>query len=349
MTILLLTHTEDHWSPDRVRDELRKEGADALRVETDLFPSRMRLSAWHHRDGARATLTTADRVIDLSTVTAVWHRRWNTAGQLSSTLSGDVLRGAERESEMSLEGVIAALPCFHFDDPPATERARNRTLQLEIAAEIGLDTPRTLTTNDPRAALDFYEECGGNLVVKMMSSFGIPDAEGHDQVVMTNLVTREHLARIDSLALCPMTFQERVAKALELRITIVGHEVFAGAIDSTRDAKAATDWRRATDALRSHWTPYELPPSLRAGLIALLDRLEMNYGAIDVIVTPDGRYVFLEVNPVGQFGWIEESIGYPIASAIAGLLTGRLPRRVDVPRRTRERRLAPAREAAGVA
>lgn len=335
MTILLLTHTEDSWSPDHVRDALLAENADAVRIETDLFPSEVRLAAWHDGRGARGVLRTAERTVDLSSVTAVWHRRWNTAAGLSTRLSGDVLRGAERESEMSLEGVIAALPCFHLDDPAATERARNRTLQLECAREVGLDTPRTLTTNDPGAALRFYDECGGDVVVKMLSSFGVFDAEGHDQVVMTNRVTREHLAQIESLALCPMTFQERIEKALELRITICGHEVFAAAIDSSRAPNADVDWRRATDVLRKHWNPYALPASLRDGLIALLDRLEMNYGAIDVIVTPEGRHVFLETNPVGQFGWIEQAVGYPIASTIAGLLTGRLPRRVDLPRRSR--------------
>ncbi|HUR83641.1 MAG TPA: MvdD family ATP-grasp ribosomal peptide maturase [Thermoanaerobaculia bacterium] len=334
MTILLLTHTEDQWSPDRVRDALLAENADAVRVETDLFPSEIRLAAWHDGGGVRGMLHAGGRTIDLSTVSAVWHRRWNTAGQLSLRLSGDVLRGAERESEMSLEGVIAALPCFHLDDPSATERARNRTLQLQCAVEAGLDTPRTLTTNDPEAALRFYDECAGHVVVKMVSSFGVLDAEGHDQVVMTNRLTPEHLSKIDSLVLCPMTFQEQIEKALELRVTIVGHEVFAAAIDSSRDPKAGVDWRRATDALRSHWHPYLLPATVRDGLIALLDDLEMNYGAIDVIVTPEGRYVFLEVNPVGQFGWIEQSVGYPIASSIAGLLTGRLRRRVELPRRS---------------
>jgi glutathione synthase/RimK-type ligase-like ATP-grasp enzyme len=336
MTILLITNTDDRWSSNRVAEELRDANAEFVRIDTDLFPTAHRLVAWHD-DGdyrTRGMLRIDDRLIDLSMATAVWHRRWYTAGRLSSQLSGEILRGAERESEMSLEGVIAALHCFHLDDPSAVERARNRSLQIECATAAGLETPRTLTTNDPQAALRFYDQCNGDVVVKMLSSFGVRDADGCDQVVMTNRVEREHLATIESLALCPMTFQERIEKALELRVTIVGHDVFAAAIDSSQVPDAAIDWRRASDSLRRHWQPYVLPSQIRDALVDVLDRLELNYGAIDVIVTPEQRFVFLEVNPVGQFGWIEQCVGYPIANSIAGLLTGRSGRRVDLPRRS---------------
>jgi hypothetical protein len=126
-----------------------------------------------------------------------------------------------------------------------------------------------------------------------------------------------------------MTFQEKVEKVVELRITIVGFDVYPAAIDSNRVASGAVDWRRAIPELGEHWTAYELPAGVVTALIALLDRLEMNYGAVDMIVTPDGRHVFLEVNPIGQFYWIEHTVGHPISTSIAGLLTGRSRRRVE--------------------
>jgi hypothetical protein len=339
MTILLITNTEDGPSVDAVVSALQHEGADAFRLETDCFPTQISLAAWHDASRSHAQIITPGRTIDLASVTAVWHRRWNTAAQLSTILDGDVLKGSERESDTTLQGLIGALPCFHFDDPAALYRARNRHLQLELAAELGLETPRTLMTNDPRAIRQFADACGGAIIVKMLSSFSVRDVNGVDHVVMTSDVTPEHLARIESIALCPMTFQEKILKALELRVTIVGHDVFAASIDSNQVESGRTDWRRAMDELSPHWKPYELPTRVRSELLTLLDRLELNYGAIDVIVTPDGRYVFLEVNPVGQFGWIEDAVGYPIAASIAGLLTGRLPRRVEVPHKLARSRL----------
>jgi glutathione synthase/RimK-type ligase-like ATP-grasp enzyme len=328
--ILLITYSGDDPSVDVVLDALTRSGADAVRIDTDLFPSRVSLAAWHDHSGPRGRLIANGRVIDLDDVTAVWHRRWRTAGAMATHLSGEVLEATQLESRMSLEGAIQSLDCFHLDDAQAVARTRNRVLQLELARAAGLETPRSLTTNDPAAVRDFFDACGGAMVVKMLSSFSVADRKGREQVVMTNDFTRAMLERIESVAMCPMTFQEKLDKKLELRITIAGHEVFAAAVDSSRSASGGTDWRRANDEFSDQWKAYELPPFLRDRLVALLDELRMNYGAIDVIVTPDDRFVFLEVNPVGQFGWIEESTGQPIAAALAGLLTGQTPRRVEV-------------------
>jgi glutathione synthase/RimK-type ligase-like ATP-grasp enzyme len=76
------------------------------------------------------------------------------------------------------------------------------------------------------------------------------------------------------------------------------------------------------------WKPYELPPDVNDRLLRLMDRFGLNYGAIDIIVTPEKRHVFLEVNPVGEFFWLERCPGLGISSAIADVLLGRAPRRL---------------------
>jgi glutathione synthase/RimK-type ligase-like ATP-grasp enzyme len=51
-----------------------------------------------------------------------------------------------------------------------------------------------------------------------------------------------------------------------------------------------------------------------------MEHFGLNYGALDLILTPDGRHVFLEVNPVGEFFWLERCPGLPISKAIADIL-----------------------------
>lgn len=51
------------------------------------------------------------------------------------------------------------------------------------------------------------------------------------------------------------------------------------------------------------------------------ERMHLNFGCFDLIVTPDGEYVFLECNPNGQWLWVELATGLPIAEAIADFLT----------------------------
>jgi glutathione synthase/RimK-type ligase-like ATP-grasp enzyme len=75
------------------------------------------------------------------------------------------------------------------------------------------------------------------------------------------------------------------------------------------------------------WQPYELPREVEEKILRLMDYFVLNYGAIDIIVTPDGRHVFLEINPVGKFFWLERCPGLPISDAIADVLLGLAQRR----------------------
>jgi glutathione synthase/RimK-type ligase-like ATP-grasp enzyme len=159
------------------------------------------------------------------------------------------------------------------------------------------------------------------MIVKMLSSFAIYDEQGQEKVVFTNQVKPEELENLEGLDLCPMTFQERIPKALELRTTVVGNQVFTASIDSQNNQKARDDWRRQGLFMIKDWKPYELPTDVTEKLLELMKYFGLNYGALDLILTPDGRYVFLEVNPVGEFFWLEcYPPHFPISQAIADLL-----------------------------
>jgi glutathione synthase/RimK-type ligase-like ATP-grasp enzyme len=124
-----------------------------------------------------------------------------------------------------------------------------------------------------------------------------------------------------------MTFQEMIPKTLELRVTVVGDRVMTASIDSQSSERAAYDWRRDGLRLAQGWKTYELPREVEEKVLRLMDYFVLNYGAIDIIATPDGRHVFLEVNPVGEFFWLERSPGLPVSDAIADVLLGHSRRR----------------------
>lgn len=123
-------------------------------------------------------------------------------------------------------------------------------------------------------------------------------------LLYTSVVEAHDLPDDDVLRLCPGLFQPRVAKAHELRITVMGHHVFASRIDSQRVEHARVDWRAANDQVELQ--PVELAPEVADRCRALTSALGLVFGCIDAIVTPDGDVVFLELNPMGQFLWIEQ-------------------------------------------
>jgi hypothetical protein len=115
-------------------------------------------------------------------------------------------------------------------------------------------------------------------------------------------------------------FQEWIPKKCDVRLTVVGNRFFAVAIHANSD-KARIDWRSDYGALS--YEPVKTPDDIRFSVADMLKRFELPFGAFDFTVTPGRQWVFLEINPNGQWGWIEEHTGLPITSAVADLLTGK--------------------------
>ncbi len=177
-----------------------------------------------------------------------------------------------------MEGMLAAFRVLQVDPLPAVRFASNKQVQLDIAREVGLTTPRTLTTNDEGAARAFAATCPGGVIAKMLSSFAVY-RDGEEQVVFTNALGAKDLADMRGLSLCPMTFQENIPKARELRV----HGRWRARLRprSTRRRRPAP---RSTGAGRgsSSSTPgarTRSRPTSRRGVLRLMDRLGLNYGA----------------------------------------------------------------------
>lgn len=114
-------------------------------------------------------------------------------------------------------------------------------------------------------------------------------------------------------------FQARVVAHHHLRVTAVGRRLFGTAIHHDGEL----DWRRNPEG--AGYRVLKVTGMVRVGVHRLLESLGLAFGAFDFIVTESGHPVFLEVNANGQWGWIENHTGQPIARALANLLTGREP------------------------
>ncbi|WP_437575622.1 MvdD family ATP-grasp ribosomal peptide maturase [Sorangium sp. So ce887] len=326
MTVLIITHSEDNECIARVADAIARLGGRAFRFNTDAFPHGARLALASGPGAGRSTLNTEEGELDLGDVTAVWYRRVAHGRGLPASMDPQLRSASVQEAKQTVEGMLAALRVPQVDPLPAVRFASNKQVQLDIAREVGLDTPRTLTTNDEGAARAFAATCPGGVIAKMLSSFAVY-RDGEEHVVFTNALGAEDLADMRGLSLCPMTFQEKIPKARELRVTVVGERVFSASIDSEAAPGAEVDWRRQGLELIDAWRKDALPPDVETAVLRLMDQLGLNYGALDILRTPDGRHIFLEVNPSGEFFWLERTPGLPISEALAEVLLGKAPRR----------------------
>jgi glutathione synthase/RimK-type ligase-like ATP-grasp enzyme len=157
----------------------------------------------------------------------------------------------------------------------------------------------------------------GRAVYKPFGGSGVHDEDGVRQVFCS--VVGPDDCDNPNIARTMHLFQEWVPKDYEVRLTVVDGEFFAARIDSESDA-AHVDWRSDYDNVS--YQVIETPGVVRSRVRSLLDKLGLRFGAVDFVVAPDGEWWFLEVNPNGQWAWIEDETGMPIARALADALEG---------------------------
>jgi len=321
MLLILSEYTDEHVP--LLLPKLEERGATYLWFDPASFPSTAHISVGVNHGGiTHRLLCYHGREYDLSTVTAVWHRRPGKPTAASAVREETHRTFVELVSQRYLEGLWATLDCQWLPSTPAVDRmADNKLVQLALAAQLGFLVYPTLVTNDPQAYLDFYATCNAHLVSKSLVNTEVKrDGEAH-VVVYTHPVRRRDASNFRSIQYAPVIFQAYIPKQVEVRVTVVGTRVFAAEIASQESNLTRHDWRHYEDP-RVRYEVHTLPHHMETRCVQLVERLGLCYGAIDLILTPADEYVFLEINPNGQWGFIELATGLPIASTIADLLTG---------------------------
>lgn len=321
-TIVIITRSGDITGMiPQLRGQLEARGCAVLRFDTDRYPTEAHASFAQDDRGEALRFTCGERTVVVGPDDAIWYRRASIAERLPQTMDPQLRNGGMVEAKAQLRGMLAAAPCFVLDPPDLVRARGHKPAQQRLAREVGLATPRTLMTNDPEEARAFVATCPGGAVAKMLSAFDVRDDQGEEQVVFTTTLRPEHLDQLGGLRWSPMVFQERLVKRLELRVTVIGSRMFAAAVDSRAVEGAETDWRARGVSLLQRWQPYTLPSAVERSLELYMRRIGMQYSAIDVIVEPDGRHVFLEANPAGECFWLaQNSPHYPLAEALADVL-----------------------------
>ncbi|MFF0625530.1 ATP-grasp ribosomal peptide maturase [Streptomyces sp. NPDC004296] len=301
---------------DLVVEELNRRAVPVFRADLAEFPLRLTLAASLSGNHWHGTLRNDRRTLDLASVRSVYYRR-PTRPKFPTQMTAEARKVAETEARWGFGGLLSALPCRWLPPPGKAADAEYKPLQLRVAAAAGLRVPRTLITNDPEAARDFADSIGGPLVYKPF--FHVRGTvHGHTAAVYASIVPPEDLPHPD-IATTAHLFQEWVPKAYEVRLTVVDDRIFAAEIHAGSDA-GRIDWRSDYD---SHtYRICEPPDDVAAGVLRMLDQLGLPYGAFDFVISPAGDWHFLEVNPSGQYGFIEQATGLPITAAIGDYLEG---------------------------
>lgn len=312
-TVLVVADDGDSTA-DRVCAVLRDRHIPVFRFDTADFPGRVQLrteledaewGGYLHRDG---------EWLDLADVRSVLLRRPRPF-EVPAHLTVAERWHAATESRYGLGGVLMSLPVPYVNHPARSADAAYKPRQLRDLRACGLSTPPTLVTNSAEAVRRFADR-HGPLVCKALAATALhTGTTAH--VAYTRKIT--DLDDLDGVDYAAHLFQPFVESAYAVRLIVIGQRFLAARINAGSE-RAAVDWRSDYDSLT--YEVIDLPPSMMAGVSAYMKLSGLHYGAWDFLVQDDGRYVTLEINPEGNYSWIEEETPLPISASIASFLAG---------------------------
>jgi len=312
-TVLIVTRRlDDHM--DLIEPELAARGTRVARLNTEQYVQDHTLVRFR-ADGGRASavLQIDGEELAAGDVGAVLYRRLHIP-TAPGVPEGPARELAESELRAALEGSLLSLDVHWLNHPHSMRLARHKLLQLTLATDEGLTVPDSLVTSDPAEIRSLFRSWNGRMIAKLVGGQVVARSVDEQHLVYTTLLEEADLLDDGALAACPAMYQRLVEKAFELRVTVVGDQLFTCHIDSQSAPDGTIDWRRASEV---DLAAYELEPDAARMCLALTRRLGLQFAGIDLIVTPEGETVFLELNAAGTWAWVQDATGLPIAAAIA--------------------------------
>lgn len=320
MTVLVLAAELDRTA-DGVVHGLTERGVPVTRLDLSWFPQRLTLDAEFRRGAWCGCLRTNHREVDLTSIRSVWVRT-PSSFRMPAGMSSVERDFAKREAKLGVAGVLLALPdVLWVNRPDLAATAVYRPLQWAAAHRCGLSVPRSLVCNDPAAVARFTGASGPGVVLKPLSTNLIYEDHTY-KMGWTHRLSTQDLEDLRGVDVTAHLVQDWVPKRWECRAVVVGEDVFAVGIRAGSEA-SYVDWRADYAALS--YDVVELPAAVVVSLRAVMAELGLIYGAFDLVVGPDpdgsGEVVsFLEVNPGGQYGFLEAATGVPITDSVVRLL-----------------------------
>jgi len=316
--ILILTCSNDP-SADFVGEKMTNRGLSYKRLNLDEVRPKGHLSLYPQ--SSAGYINDGVTEVDLEEIKVVWQRRIprRTIKHCDPMISEYLTQ----EWRLLWEWWVNQIPASNIlDSELHLKEASNKLLQLKRAKEIGLKTPDTLITSCPEAYKSFLSS-HKSVIAKTLGGFGrILEEDKAFGTIYTNRVDTNSIPDSGSIKTAPIILQEEIEKDFELRVTVVDGIIFPCKIESQKSGKTLIDWRHYDFKNVPH-SKCELPPSIEDMIKTFMNDFGIHFASFDLAVTPNGEYIFFEMNPNSQWVWIENLTGMPITDTLTDSLQSR--------------------------
>ncbi|MDR2011402.1 MAG: grasp-with-spasm system ATP-grasp peptide maturase [Bacteroidales bacterium] len=308
--ILIITNNEDASTND-VIDWLDFYDADFFRINaSDIFNYKNFCIYIDNYDDTKIIIN--NREINLKEINSIWYRRWGYSFnkeyndiQISSSLQTEF-----KDISNYLFRLFKNIPSINVIE----DFQLDKLTQLEYAKKAGLLIPDTLVSNKRSNCYDFIDSESSYITKPLKAKIYLQ--KGNDTYLnYTSQIDKNKLPIEDYFF--PCLIQKEITKDIEIRTFILDKKCYSMAIFSQSDNQTKVDFRNYNLEKPNRHVPYKLPDEIEEKLLLFMEYVNLNCGSIDIILSKDSEYYFLEVNPVGQFGMVSIPCNYCIEEKIA--------------------------------
>ncbi|MDB4949705.1 MAG: gwsG [Gemmatimonadetes bacterium] len=322
--ILILSQEGLEPTTDAVVDWIRSLGGDCVRVNGADIGGAVAMEMGVDRAGPLVRLRVGEREVTSREVRVVWLWRWQTRkGPRAQSLPGSEPLATDINAHLASETNAVSRAFFSLFRharwlTSPDETALSKIDALQAAVQAGLEVPATLVTNR-RAEIERFRTRHGRIITKSVGEAGTFGVGDRHYALYTAEATEPVTAQLPE-TIFPSLVQELVEKAFEVRAFYLDGQVYSMAIFSQADQQTSLDLRQYNDRKPSRMVPYRLPAPVAEAVVRLMSALGLSSGSLDLVRTPDGRHVFLEVNPAGQIGMVSTPCNYYLPRRVAEYL-----------------------------
>jgi hypothetical protein len=196
------------------------------------------------------------------------------------------------------------------------EDQHNKLNDLYLAQKCDFRIPETLITNTKKEIIAFKKKHNKIITKPLKDLITFKEKDFVYSSIGTFLVEDRYIKQLDD-CFAVSIFQEYIEKEIEIRVFYFDGRFFPMAIFSQNDEKTKIDFRNYNFEKQNRYIPFRLGRDITKKLQNFLKYKAINTCSIDLILTPDNDFVFLEINPQGQFSWVSKNCNYYIEKFIA--------------------------------
>lgn len=317
--IFIITNKND-FTVDYFIDKIGSNDKNIFRFNTEDFQSKYILgynneysnNSWYLRNKINS------KEINSSNISGIWYRRPKFPEVKLDNISTKIKNSLSLEAKYTYEHILGSIDTNWMSYPTNIRKAENKILQSIVAKNIGFNVPSSIITNNPDEVINFKENFS-EICLKPLRKGRYSDQENM-YLIYNRILSQDDLAKIDNISNFPVLIQEYIPKKYELRVIVVNETVFTVVVYSQEKSRTSEDWR-VDNCQNVKYEIINIPKEIETKCLKIVRHFGLNFSSMDIIVSEDGKYYFLDLNPNGQWGWLDEKLNLGISQKILEFLS----------------------------